>query len=85
MMGDAQKDGNQNSVAKWKPPSASASQDIDWYSAGDELIVEADGVQVVVRFVGRKGRRGRIKITAPPGAEFRTRARNKTARKLDRR
>jgi hypothetical protein len=45
---------------------------VEWYHEGDERTVEADGMQVVVRFVGRKGRRGRIAITAPPGATFQT-------------
>ena len=45
-------------------------QSIDWYSEGESRIVEIDGVRVVVRFVGRHGRRGRIAITAPPGATF---------------
>jgi hypothetical protein len=39
-------------------------QCIDWYHEGEERIVEVGGVQVTVRFVGRKGRRGRIAITA---------------------
>ena len=46
------------------------SQSIDWYAEGEERVVEADGIRVIVRFVGRKGRRGRIAITAPPGAAF---------------
>ena len=37
---------------------AHTSQSIDWYAEGEERIVEADGIQVVVRLVGRKGRRG---------------------------
>ncbi len=45
---------------------------IDWYSEGEARTVEVDGVQVIVRFVGRKGRRGRIVIEAPPGAVFST-------------
>ena len=49
---------------------AETSQCIDWYAEGEERIVEAGGVQIAVRFVGRKGRRGRIAITAPPGATF---------------
>jgi hypothetical protein len=69
-MGDAQQNGNRSGVANRKPLSAAVSQDIDWYSKGQQRIVEADGVRVVVRFVGRKGRRGRIAITAPPGAVF---------------
>lgn len=48
------------------------SQSIDWYAEGEERIVEAGGIRIVVRFVGRKGRRGRIAIMAPPGAAFRT-------------
>jgi hypothetical protein len=48
------------------------SQSIDWYSEGETRIVEVDGVRVVVRFVGRHGRRGRIAITAPPGSTFRS-------------
>jgi hypothetical protein len=47
------------------------SQSIDWYSEGESRIVEVDGVRVMVRFVGRHGRRGRIAITAPAGATFR--------------
>ena len=43
---------------------------IDWYSEGETRVVEVNGVQVTVRFVGRKGRRGRIVIVAPPGAAF---------------
>ncbi|MFZ1934874.1 MAG: hypothetical protein WCB27_13290 [Thermoguttaceae bacterium] len=62
---------------------AEASQCIDWYAEGQERVVEADGVRLVVRFVGRKGRRGRIAITAPPGAAFRTCDRNESARSLD--
>ncbi len=45
---------------------------IDWFSEGESIIVEVDGVRVVVRFVGRKGRRGRIVIEAPAGAVFAT-------------
>ena len=48
------------------------SQSIDWYAEGEERTVDAGGMRVVVRFVGRKGRRGRIAITAPPGAAFRS-------------
>jgi hypothetical protein len=43
---------------------------IDWYSEGETRVVEVDGMRVVVRFVGRKGRRGRIVIEAPAGAVF---------------
>ena len=63
---------------------AEGCQCIDWYTEGEERIVEADGIRVVVRFGGRKGRRGRIAITAPPGAAFRSSDRNRTVRSLDR-
>jgi hypothetical protein len=46
------------------------SVSIDWYSEGESRTVAVDGVQVTVRFVGRKGRRGRIAIEAPAGAVF---------------
>jgi phenylpyruvate tautomerase PptA (4-oxalocrotonate tautomerase family) len=46
------------------------SQSIDWYSAGQERSVMVGNMEVIVRFVGRKGRRGRISITAPAGAVY---------------
>lgn len=46
------------------------SQSVDWYHEGEERVVEANGVQVVVRFIGRRGRRARIAIVAPAGATF---------------
>jgi hypothetical protein len=49
---------------------AATSQSIDWYSEGETRIVEVEGVRVEVRYLGRKGRRGRIAITAPPGSSF---------------
>jgi len=52
--------------------SLPTSQSIDWYAEGQSRVVEVDGVRIVVRFVGRKGRRGRIAIEAPPGARFLT-------------
>ncbi len=48
------------------------SVSIDWYSEGETRVVEVDGVQVLVRFVGREGRRGRIAIAAPAGSVFRS-------------
>ena len=79
-MSDTQQDRNRDTTAHQGRPSSSVSQCTDWYAEGEDRIVEAGGIQVVVRFVGRKGRRGRIAITAPPGAAFRTRDRNKTVR-----
>jgi hypothetical protein len=51
---------------------APTSTCIDWYSEGETRVVEVDGVRVVVRFVARKGRRGRIVIEAPAGALFKS-------------
>ena len=51
------------------PPTT--SQSVDWYSEGESRTVEFDGSSVTVRFIGRRGRRGRIAISAPPGAAFR--------------
>jgi hypothetical protein len=45
---------------------------IDWYAEGEAKVTEVAGVRIVVRFVGRKGRRGRIAIEAPAGARFET-------------
>ena len=50
---------------------AGYSQCIEWYHEGQTRIVEIDGVRIDVRFVGRKGRRARIAIAAPPRAKFR--------------
>jgi hypothetical protein len=47
------------------------SKCIDWFSEGEAKVVEVNGVQITVRFIGRKGRRGRIAIEAPARAEFR--------------
>jgi hypothetical protein len=47
------------------------SVSIDWYAEGQTRMVEVAGVRIVVRFIGRKGRRGRIAIEAPAGAVFR--------------
>jgi hypothetical protein len=48
------------------------SRSIDWYAEGESRIVDVDGVRIEVRFTGRKGRRSRIAIIAPPGAMFRS-------------
>jgi|GEM_PF-3546782 len=55
--------------AATEPPR---SRSIDWYAEGQSRTVEVDGVRVTVRFIGRKGRRGRIEIEAPAGAVFRS-------------
>lgn len=46
------------------------SQSIDWYSEGETRVVRVDGVEVRIRFIGRRGRRGRILVEAPAGAVF---------------
>ena len=45
-------------------PEAGHSQSIEWYHEGQARIVEANGLRIEVRFIGRKGRRGRIAIIA---------------------
>ena len=71
------------------PPNADCRvggfcQSIDWYAEGESRTVEADGVRIEVRFTGRKGRRSRIAITAPPGATFRTLDSSENARSTNR-
>lgn len=53
------------------PPSqSSTSQCIDWFHEGESKVVEVAGVRITVRFIGRKGPRARIEITAPSVAMF---------------
>jgi hypothetical protein len=66
-----QQDGTKGGIEAPHTPKRSTSTTIDWYSAGQSRTVECHGVRMTVRFVGRKGRRGRIKIEAPAGAVFR--------------
>ena len=80
----AQRNNDRTAIPNRTRVPAHTSQSIDWYAEGEERIVEADGIQVVVRLVGRKGRRARIAITAPPGAAFQERDRKKTVRSSDR-
>jgi hypothetical protein len=37
---------------------------IDWLSQGESCELQVGGTRVVVRFIGRKGRRARIAVTA---------------------
>jgi hypothetical protein len=80
---DSRQNNDQNATRNRAHVPAEVSQCVDWYAEGEERIVEAGGMQVVVRFVGRKGRRGRIAITAPPGAAFRTLDLNENSRSPD--
>lgn len=41
-----------------------------WFSPGQSRSVLVNGIEIVVRFVGRKGRRGRICVTAPAESIF---------------
>jgi hypothetical protein len=61
------------------------SHTIDWYAPGQSRTVEINGLQVTVRFVGRKGRRARIAITAPAqvGVPWRARSTKGRRRTLD--
>lgn len=61
-----------NKHAKKSKPEPPTSTSIDWYAEGETRIVEVDGMRVIIRFVGRKGRRARIAIIAPAGAIFRS-------------
>jgi hypothetical protein len=75
---------NDQEVSDNRPHApAEVSQSIEWYAEGEERIVDAGGMRVVVRFVGRKERRGRIAITAPAGAAFRARDLNENSRSPD--
>jgi len=47
------------------------SKSIDWYAEGQGRSVEVEGIRVLIKLIGRKGRRARIAIEAPAGAEFR--------------
>jgi len=55
--------------ASW--PGSPSRTMIVWVYKGEANVVEVNGVRIVVRFVGRRGRRGRIAIEAAPGAVFR--------------
>jgi len=39
------------------------------YPSGQSRTVEVDGVRVVIKLIGRKGRRARIAIEAPAGRD----------------
>ena len=80
---ESQQKNDQDATGNRTQVPAGASQSVDWYHQGEERIVDVDGIRIAVRFVGRNGRRGRIAITAPPSAAFRTRDPAKTVRSPD--
>ncbi len=45
-------------------PRPDRAASIQWYHPGQERTVNVDGVAVIVRFVERKGRRGRFAVNA---------------------
>jgi hypothetical protein len=70
---DSQQNNDQSATNNRTHVPAEVSQSIDWYAEGEERIVEVGGIRIAVRFVARKGRRGRIAITSPAGTIFRGR------------
>jgi len=54
-----------------KPQQTQSATSIDWYAEGESRSVYVNGLEIVVRHIGRKGRRSRIAIVAPAGAVFR--------------
>jgi hypothetical protein len=46
------------------------SRSTDWYSEGQGCVVRIGNEYVVFKVLGRKGRRARVQIEAPAGAEF---------------
>ena len=63
-----------NHEAERDTSRASTCSSIEWFGEGQVRVVEVGGVRVTIRFVGRRGRRARIAITAPAGAVFRSEA-----------
>lgn len=53
-----------------KTANRTTSQSVAWFSEGQAISVEIGGFEVVVKLIGRKGRRSRIAIAAPAGASF---------------
>jgi hypothetical protein len=63
---------------------AETSQCIDWFVEGQKMLVTTRGVNVVVGYVARRGRRCRISVMAPAGATFEVLGPNGTGRSQDR-
>ena len=43
------------------------SQSIEWYHEGQSRLVSVNGIDVIIRLVGRKNRKARIALEAPTG------------------
>jgi hypothetical protein len=50
--------------------STGRSRSTAWYSEGQGCVVRIGNEEIVVTFLARSGRRARVKIEAPQGAEF---------------
>ncbi|MEX1229491.1 MAG: hypothetical protein WEB58_04580 [Planctomycetaceae bacterium] len=46
-----------------EPGNSGRAPSIEWYAPGQTRVFEFDGIEIAVRFVERRGRRGRISIT----------------------
>jgi hypothetical protein len=76
---DSQQNNNEGVPCNQIHVPVETSRSIEWYAEGEERVVEAGGMQITIRFVGRRGRRARIAITAPPGTAFLSSDRKGTA------
>jgi hypothetical protein len=81
---ESQRNNDQDATSDRTHAPAETSRCIDWYAEGQSRVVEIGDVQVIVRCLGRKGRRARISITAPAGAVFQTLDLNESAQSPDR-
>jgi hypothetical protein len=80
---DVQQSRNRDAAANRGLPS-SVSRSVEWYCEGQSRVVEIGDMQVIIRCVGRKGRRARISITAPAGAVFQSLDLNENVGSTDR-
>jgi hypothetical protein len=81
---DAQQKNNQNTTGNLTHAPAEASQCIEWYGPGAARAIEVGDMRVIVRVIGRRGRRTRILIVGPPSATFKALDRSEAAQSLDR-
>jgi hypothetical protein len=83
MVIDVQQSRNRDAAANRGLPS-SVSRSVEWYCEGQSRVVEIGDMQVIIRCVGRKGRRARISITTPAGAVFQSLDLNENVRSPER-